>query len=473
MKKKFFKTFALGLSFMFVNNFCEAGDLNADAEKYYANQKLYEENVMSFSWINTSAEYRALCYQAYNAVKTQVDNAVKNRNRKDKPLAIVLDVDETVLLNTPHHSSAVGMGKEYKRQSWVDWCNAAIASAMPGAVDCLQYVDSKGVEIFYVSNRHDDTELEGTIKNFEKLGFPQADRKHMLFKTTTSYKQPRFDEVTKNYNVILYMGDNAGDFPLETYGKLTDERNAIIDENQNNFGTKFIAFPNPTYGAWEEALAQNYKKLPVSEQISARINSLNPWSSEQNKIENLLSNSATAQKTDQIILVVDHTLSLWNKIDGEWHKDFETYCGYGSNGLSYDRTADDKTTPVGAFPILYSFGLGDNPGTEMTYKKITPNSYLSAEPSTYNKWIESSYRISGKRLQDYYQYQYAMHIGHNTNPTTYGKGAAIFIHCKSIGRWTTSGCISVPEDYMLDLLRKSHDGEYIIIVPTVEEIADY
>ena len=423
--------------------------------------------------MNTSAEYRALCYQAYNAVKAQVDNAVKNHKKKDKPLAIVLDVDETILSNTPQLASYVGTGNTHSRQELVDWCNAAIASAMPGAIDCMQYVDSKGVEIFYVSNRHEDTELEGTIKNFERLRLPQADKKHMLFKTSTSNKQARFDEVTKNYNVILYMGDNVNDFPLDTYGKLVAGRNAIIDENQNNFGTKFIAFPNPFYGGWEEALAQNYKNLTPQQKEEARLNSLVSWSSEQMKTANLLANSATAQKTDQIILVVDHTLSLWNKIDGEWYENFETYCGYGRNGLSYNRTAGDGTTPIGAFPILHAFGLGDNPGTEMTYKKITPNSYLSAETSTYNTWVESSYKIAGEHLADYYQYQYAMNIGFNINPTVVGKGAAIFLHCKSIGRWTSAGCVTVPENYMLDLLRKSHDGEYIIIVPKVEDIANY
>ena len=247
MKKKFLKALAFGLTFAFSANFCTAetleeqnARLNADSEKYYAQQKIYDENIMSFSWINSAAEYHALCYQAYNAVKNQVDIAVKKHKRKDKPLAIVLDIDETILMNSPHYSSFAGRGATYKRQSWVDWCNAAIASAMPGAVDCLQYVDSKKVEIFYVSNRHDDTEGEGTIKNLQKLGLPYADKEHVLLKTSTSYKQPRFDSVTKNYNVILYMGDNVGDFPLETYGKLTAERNSIIDQNQNNFGTKFI-----------------------------------------------------------------------------------------------------------------------------------------------------------------------------------------------------------------------------------------
>lgn len=476
MKRKFLKTIALGLSFMFANSFCAAEpaqDLNAQGENFYALEKFHDEGLMSYVWIRNSAEYRALCYQAYNAVKTQVELAVKNHKRNAKPLAIVLDIDETVLLNTPHHSSFVGRGDAYKRQSWVDWCNAAIAEAMPGAVDCMQYVDSKGVTIFYVSNRHVDTELDGTMKNFEKLGFPQVEKSHFLFKTDSSYKQPRFDEVAKKYDVILYMGDNCGDFPLETYGKLNAARNSIIDKNQNSFGTKYIVFPNPTYGAWEDNLVENYSKLSAQEKSDVRRDALKQWSSIQNNIENLLTNSATAQKTDQIILVIDHTLSLWNKIDGKWKKDFESYCGYGSNGLSWDRTAGDKTTPIGAFPILYAFGQGDNPGTEMTYKKITPKSYLSGEKSSYNTWVESSRRISGEHLQDYYQYEYAMNIGFNINPTVYGKGAAIFLHCKSMGHWTTAGCVSVPEDVMLKLLRKSHNGEYIIIVPTAADIAKF
>lgn len=111
------------------------------------------------------------------------------------------------------------------------------------------------------------------------------------------------------------------------------------------------------------------------------------------KIAQLLANSETAQKTDQIILVIGNErqnakglLSFWNKnFRGEWECDFEVDCGYGTNGLSSNRYAGDKTTPIGSFPLLYAFGLVDNPGTSMTYRKITPRSYLSSEPSTYPK----------------------------------------------------------------------------------------
>ena len=191
-------------------------------------------------------------------------------------------------------------------------------------------------------------------------------------------------------------------------------------------------------------------------------------------VETLLAESETARKTDQIILVVDHSLSLWNKVDGVWQKDLESRCNYGKNGLNLNRHAGDKTTPIGAFPILYAFGMDANPGTEMTYKKITPNSYLSAEDETYNTWVESASYVAGEHLIEYFpEYKYAMNFGFNLNPTELGRGAAIFLHCNSTYKDWTSGCVSVPENVMLELLLKSHDGEWIIIVPKAADIANY
>ncbi len=184
--------------------------------------------------------------------------------------------------------------------------------------------------------------------------------------------------------------------------------------------------------------------------------------------------TATASKTGQIILVIDHNLSFWEKSPrGNWKRKLSVYCGYGSNGLSEDRTEGDRTTPIGSFPILHGFGIADDPGSSMTHKKITNNSYWSDEPGSYNQWLESPRSIRGEHLIDYYQYKYAMAIGFNISPAVYRKGSAIFLHCKSSDRWSTAGCVSVEEHVMKDLLKRSRDGTYIIIVKDPKDISKY
>lgn len=188
----------------------------------------------------------------------------------------------------------------------------------------------------------------------------------------------------------------------------------------------------------------------------------------------LLKKTKTASKTSQIILVVDHNLSFWEKNSaGNWVRKLSVYCGYGSNGLSEDRHEGDRTTPIGSFPILHGFGTAANPGTTLQYRKITSNSYWSGEYSTYNQWVESARHVAGEHLIDYYQYKYAMAIGFNRNPTVYKKGSAIFLHCKSTDHWSTAGCVSVKESVMKKLLLMSRNGVYMIIVRNMSDISSY
>ena len=191
----------------------------------------------------------------------------------------------------------------------------------------------------------------------------------------------------------------------------------------------------------------------------------------------LLKKTGTAGKTSQIILVVDHNLSFWEKdADGDWSRKLSVYCGYGQNGLNDDRHEGDRTTPIGSFPILHAFGRKPNPGTEMTWKAITPYSYWADDvkkPATYNTWVESKTKIGGEHLIDYYQYDYAMAVGHNTNPQIPGLGSAIFVHVKAKDHWTTGGCISLEEDAMIELLKRARDGAWIIIVKKAADVAKY
>lgn len=190
-----------------------------------------------------------------------------------------------------------------------------------------------------------------------------------------------------------------------------------------------------------------------------------------------LAGTLTAQITDQIILVVDHRLSLYNRqVDGSWKRALDTYCGYGRNGLKAWnlREEGDQTTPIGSFPILFSFGIASNPGTGLTWRDVTPYSYWSGEKESYNTWVESTTPISGEHLSDYsICYRYAMAIGFNIEPTVYKRGSAIFLHCKNPAEWGSAGCVSVEESDMITLLQQCHNGCYIMIVPDEASIAHF
>ena len=105
---------------------------------------------------------------------------------KLKP-AVVLDLDETVLDNSPYEARLFLEGENYSSESWENWCKEAQAEALPGAVDFLNFADSLGIKIFYVSNRKIGV-FEPTLKNLQTLNLPQAEKDHLLLRTTKSDK---------------------------------------------------------------------------------------------------------------------------------------------------------------------------------------------------------------------------------------------------------------------------------------------
>ncbi len=253
----------------------------AQSSGQYTLKDLNEQTVMALDWFQTSAEYRELCYQAYNIADMMVNKAVAEKSAGSKPLAIVADLDETLINNSAYDAGLIGRNAAYSSKTWLEWEKAALAKALPGAADFLHSVANKGVAVFYVTNR-DEAGLSGTLENLRKLGYPDADSTHVLVKTNTSNKQPRFDSITQNYHVVVYMGDNANDLPIGTYGKNMQDRNAVVDQNSSKFGTQFIALPNPIYGDWEGALAKGYWGLSPKGKDEARKSDLNTWVPPQN-----------------------------------------------------------------------------------------------------------------------------------------------------------------------------------------------
>lgn len=262
------KTFKLtALSFlMVVLTSCKIS-VNTLPEKTAANSAQALHNislngkVFSAVWQQNAGEFRALCYQAYNLGQIRIDENLKNPSTK--PLAIITDIDETFLDNSPYAVTEAELGKDYDAKTWMNWTAKGEAKAYPGSLNFFNYAASKKVTVFYISNR-DENDRIGTLKNLKDLGFPNADNEHLLLKSTTSDKEARRLEVLKNYNVIIYMGDNLADFSKMFNKKSQAERNELVDENYSEFGKRFIMLPNSGYGDWESALnGYNHQLTPA------------------------------------------------------------------------------------------------------------------------------------------------------------------------------------------------------------------
>ncbi|EJT5940232.1 TPA: 5'-nucleotidase, lipoprotein e(P4) family [Clostridium perfringens] len=240
--------------------------------KANAVEEIVKGNVLATLWQQNSGEVKALRYEAYNSGKRYVDELVKEPTAK--PYAVTLDIDETIIDNSPHAGYEIKHNELYSKENFGEWVQMADAAAIDGAKDFTDYAKSKGFEVFYVSNRSEEKELDATIKNMQKLGFVNSDKDHILLKTDTSSKDGRWNKIKDNYNLAIYCGDNLGDFPDRYDNKSNEQRREIVDKEAQFFGTKYIVLPNPTYGDFENAVyGYDFKKSP-EQKLEDRLNSI-------------------------------------------------------------------------------------------------------------------------------------------------------------------------------------------------------
>lgn len=198
-----------------------------------------------------SADYRALCIQAYNIAHLRVDESLQHNTKK--PRAIVTDIDETLLDNSAYEIHQTLQGKDYEPSSWYAWTDMAAADTVAGAPSFLKYAAYKGVEIFYVTNR-DERERNSTLLNLKKYNFPNADNAHLLVRKTTSSKEDRRQQIAATHEIILLIGDNLADFSFMFDKKSMEERLKNVNLFASEFGKRFIIIPNPVYGDWESSM---------------------------------------------------------------------------------------------------------------------------------------------------------------------------------------------------------------------------
>jgi len=194
-----------------------------------------------------SAEYYALCIQAYNMAKLKIDKALINSSKE--PLAIIADIDETVLNNLPYNEMLIETGESFSQKTWSEWVNNQEATPIPGALDFFNYVEEQDIEIIYLSNRRVEN-YEPTKANLISAGFPFDDQTIMLLRDKDGNKESRRKQLS-GYNVVLLLGDNLSDFNERFYKKSNESRIEGVNSLQQMFADQYILFPNLIYGTWE------------------------------------------------------------------------------------------------------------------------------------------------------------------------------------------------------------------------------
>jgi len=227
-------------------------------------------------YMQKAAEYRALAYQAFNIARMQLDADFDKKNLKrlakaerKMSRAIVVDIDETVLDNSPSQARGIRTNTPYNSKDWYAWTNMRKAKPVPGAVDFLNYAVSKGVKVFYVSNRDDQNEKQATIDNLKSVGFNDVSAENVLLRTSESSKDARRAVVTARYRIVLLMGDNLDDFTSAFERKSVVDRFGEVDKVKDTWGKKFIVLPNAMYGTWENAI-YDYQRLTEAQKAEKR-----------------------------------------------------------------------------------------------------------------------------------------------------------------------------------------------------------
>lgn len=251
------------------------------------------DNLNAVAWTQTAIEHDLIYREVYRAAGEKLLKALKDRQwdalphaeRKGKfaslKPAVILDVDETVLDNSPYQARLIADGSDFNEFSWAEWCREKAARPLPGALEFTQLAAKHGVTVFYLSNRAQDLN-EVTLDNLRADGFPVTSGEPAFLGLGTvvegceqngSEKGCRRESIGRKHRVLLQLGDQLGDF-IDVLANTPDGRSNALAPYADWIGERWFVLPNPTYGSWEPALFNNDWAQPPSQRRAAKLGAL-------------------------------------------------------------------------------------------------------------------------------------------------------------------------------------------------------
>jgi 5'-nucleotidase (lipoprotein e(P4) family) len=237
-------------------------------------------------YMQTSAEYRAICLQTYRWAKRVIHDKIIARVGREgvegtaptKPPAVVLDLDETVLDNRQFQTRQIREGWAYSNDYWAEWEKGGSneVGVVPGAVEFIHHLQTLGIQPIYITNRNVRAQKE-TLDALQRHAISVPTELLLCADANTkSNKDSRRALIAEKYEVLMYVGDNLRDFDnlfkddetLVDPAKRIDARKATVDQQREKFGEDWILLPNPAYGEWQKPLG---KGIDDAKQLEPRL----------------------------------------------------------------------------------------------------------------------------------------------------------------------------------------------------------
>ena len=232
------------------------------------------------AWTETSVEHNLVFREIYRAAEGKLLEALHDKHWDALPYnertrgyeafkpAVILDIDETVLGNSPYEARLIKEHKEYSGSSFAAWIRQERDRPLPGALAFTKFAASHGVRVFYITNRGKFLD-KATTGDLRKLGFPLQGHAVLGLGTYIkgciqlgSQKTCRRELVGRRYRVLMEFGDQAGDF-MTVLDNTPRGRRKAMEHYRSWIGERWFVLPNPMYGSWLNALFHNYWEQPA------------------------------------------------------------------------------------------------------------------------------------------------------------------------------------------------------------------
>ena len=223
----------------------------------------------AIAWRQTAAEYRALYYQGFAIAQLRVQEVLAERAAgtlgDDRPLAVITDVDETVLLSGAYWGQLISEGGDFfDDASWDAWVPKNEFIASPGAQAFVAFCEANDVEVFYITNRDQgEATFELALGNLDAAGLGFARAANLRVLRESSNKEAVQAAIRADYHVVASLGDNLNDFARRYYVADIEQRSARMHEDGDRFGKDYIVFPNPSDGHWIRAIFGESEPAPT------------------------------------------------------------------------------------------------------------------------------------------------------------------------------------------------------------------